>query len=65
MTDTEYFETGIRDDAKRAGIDARGLVGMAIVHTMADRIQELEGALLVAYKMQTEVLAKIRSLGLK
>ncbi len=38
---SRYFEQGIKDDAERAGIDTRGLVGMAIVHTMADEIERL------------------------
>jgi len=33
-----YFETGIKDNAERAGIDTQGLVGMAIVHTMTEEI---------------------------
>ena len=37
-----YFETGIKDDAERAGIDTRGLVGMAIVHTMVEQLATLQ-----------------------
>lgn len=37
----EFWEKGIEAEAKRAGIDTRGMVGMAILHAMVDRIIEL------------------------
>ncbi len=36
------WEKDIEYDGKRAGIDTRGIVGMAIVHAMVDKIAELE-----------------------
>ena len=41
MKTQDYFEQGIEDDAKRAGIETEGIVGMAIVHMMAERIIDL------------------------
>ncbi len=38
----DMWRAWILDDAKRAGIDTRGMTGMALVHTMADRIIALE-----------------------
>ena len=38
----EYFEIGIRDDAERACVDHRGMVGMAIVHMMANELEKRE-----------------------
>jgi hypothetical protein len=35
-----YFQDGIKDDALRCGVDPGGMVGMAIVHTMADEVQK-------------------------
>ena len=37
----EFWEKGIEEEAKRAGIDTSGMVGMAILHVMVDRIIEL------------------------
>ncbi len=37
-----FWENEIRNDAERAGIDCRGIVGMAILHTMAEKILELK-----------------------
>ena len=41
--DNNYFLEGIRADAKRVGINTDGLIGLAIVNTMADKIIKLEG----------------------
>ena len=69
-----HFEDGIKDDAERVGIDTRGIIGMAIVHTMADRIEilkkerdrwkdgydELAGAVIDAEKKRDEAQARLR-----
>jgi len=42
LAETEqYYAQGIRDDAERVGIDTRGLIGMAIVHTIVEKITAL------------------------
>ena len=38
----EYFESGIRDDLIRAGLDPVGTRGMAQVHLMVDKILQLK-----------------------
>lgn len=38
----EFWMTCIKDDADRAGIDTRGIIGNAILHTMSDRLIELQ-----------------------
>ncbi len=49
MTVHEYFESGIKDDAGRAGIDTHGLVGLAIVHTMSEELIRRFDALELAW----------------
>ncbi len=36
------WERDIDDDAKRAGIDTRGIVGMAVVHTIVEKVERLQ-----------------------
>lgn len=38
-----YFEKGIENDARLAGIDTRGVVGLALVHMMVEEIEKLRG----------------------
>ncbi len=38
----KFWEGVIEDAAKRAGVDTRGLVGNAILHTMVEKIEKLE-----------------------
>jgi hypothetical protein len=35
----KYWEDAIRHDGERAGIDTRGVVGMAIVHLLVERVE--------------------------
>lgn len=34
----EFWRSGIKDDAERAGINTQGMTGMAILHVMADKL---------------------------
>lgn len=38
----QYWEDYIKAEAERAGIDTRGIVGGALLHTMVDRINHLQ-----------------------
>lgn len=40
----EFWEKGIKEEAKRAGINTRGMMGMGILRAMVDRIIDLRGS---------------------
>jgi len=39
------WELAIKSDGVRAGIDCRGIVGMAVVHAMVDKISDLNNTI--------------------
>ena len=56
-----FWEGSIKSEAERAGIDTGGMIGMAILHAMVDRIRDLDKQPRLGCATTGELLDEIRA----